>query len=165
MAEPLACIDKGNVMVAAGKQGIQEQGVNVLLKLPAVQLHGKFITQHKDTCKRTVLLIKLLKPFRSLHKLHKPRKFFIGYGQVNVGYDMYHLFYPLFTGKVINMPAIVLAVFTRYVMHGRKGFTLTEQAAVTDKLACPAQAPFFTRHPLKAIGYSVVNSLQGVTQG
>ena len=49
-------------------------------------------------------------------------------------------------------------------MHSRQGLSFAEKPAVTDKLTCPAEAPLFMRHPLKAVRYGVVDSLQGATQ-
>ena len=67
--------------MAAGQDGIEEQRIDIRLKVPAVHLDAELVPQHQRNGKRIMFVIILPVPFRSEDDLLQADKVLIRNGQ------------------------------------------------------------------------------------
>lgn len=165
MVEPLGVIDQADMVVPAGQQRIQEQGVYVLFKFPAVHLHAEFVTKDKGNRTGVVLHVLFMELFRHPYDLLQGDKMLIRDVQIHVAYDMYFLGDPFFPVKIINRKAIIPFIVRDYIMHNGKGLPPAEKGGITDQFSGRAFIPPLITHIFESIQHGIKGSGEGMADG
>lgn len=127
-------------MVAAREHRIKQKRVDVTLKIPAIHLYGKLVTEDKDTRLATMFHIVIVYGIRNVYNLlqtlqmliHKPRQ-----GKVNIGKDMNTLLHKLLPLPAPHHFAVLALILPRHdLMHRRKRLAPAKHATETDNFTC-----------------------------
>ena len=159
MAEALGSVVHGNVVMAAGQQGIEKQRIDVALEIPAVHLDTELITQHQRNGEGVMLLIILAVLLSTVDHLLEGHEVLIGDGQRYIGQHLDPLLYPHSTIFVPDHLAVILFVHGHDLVDGGQGLALAEQSHVGHQLAGLALVPAAVLDVCVQIGDAIAKQL------
>ena len=159
MAEALGGVVHGDVVVAAGQQGIEEQRVDVALEVPAVHLDAELVAQHQRDGERVMLSVILSVLFGAVDYLLQRYEVVIGDGQRHIGQHLYPLLHPHGPVPIPDRLTVVLLVHGDHLMDGGERLALAEQADVGHQFAGPALVPLAVLEILEQVNSAIAYQL------
>ena len=165
VTETLSGVDQTDVMVPTGENRIEQHGINVTLKVPAVHLDREFIAQAEGNSKSIILIVNDFISLCSQDNLLQGNKTLVGNIQINIRNYLHALRHKLFPAPAPNCFTIISVIPFYNPMDSGKGFTFTKETSVGNELTTGTQIIFLMAVILNKIPNTIKDNVTRMSNG
>ena len=155
VGKTLGSIKQAYVIMAAGQYRIQEQRIDICLKIPAVHLYRKFVSKNECYRQRIMFIIISLLSFRRDNNLFQRYKLFIGNIQRHIADNLDTLCNNFPSSGTPDRFAVVLFISGDNPVNNGKSFTATKEAGISHKFPCAAEIIILMQDIMINVTYSI----------